>query len=168
MRIPDRYTVVRASLLAGTLSGAPSSAHAVVADRSVSASTRAAGTLLGRPTVPRGALAHSVVTVWWTTVLVAVLPRRHTVVAGAAAGLAIGLLDLGIARLRYPDIATLPTRPQLLDHVAFGLLVGAVAAPALRATAPSTDQRATDQRATDRRATGQRTIGNGSSSTSTR
>ncbi len=108
------------------LSGVPSTVHAVVTGRSVLASTRAAGTLLGRATVPRGILAHVVITCGWTTVLSLVLPARRPAVWGAVAGLGIGVLDLGIARRRFPAIAALPRVPQLADHVAFGVLAGAV------------------------------------------
>ena len=82
--------------------------------------------------MPRGLVAHTALTVWWTTVLATALPRRRTVAWGAVGGLAIGVVDLGIARRRFPAIAALPTVPQLLDHVAFGALVGAV----LRAGVP--------------------------------
>jgi hypothetical protein len=123
-------TLGLAAVAAGVLSGAPSTAHAVATRRSVLASTRAAGTVLARPTLPRGVLAHIVITSWWTVVLAAVLPRRRTPIWGAAAGLAIGALDLGIARRRLPAIAALPRVPQLLDHVAFGAIVGVVLAGA--------------------------------------
>lgn len=58
--------------------------------------------------------------------LAAALPRRWTVAWGAFAGLAIGVLDLGVAARRFPAIAALPRGPQLADHVAFGSIVGAV------------------------------------------
>ncbi len=90
------------------------------------ASTRAAGTLIGRATVPRGILAHVVITCGWTAVLSLVLPARRPAAWGAVAGLGIGVLDLGIARRRFPAIAALPSAPQLADHVAFGVLAGAV------------------------------------------
>lgn len=89
-------------------------------------STRAAGTLIGRATVTRGIVAHVVITCGWTTVLSLVLPARRPAAWGAVAGLAIGVLDLGIARRRFPAIAGLPRAPQLADHVAFGVLAGAV------------------------------------------
>ena len=120
--------ILRAALVAGVLSGVPSTVHAVVTRRSVLASTRAAGTLLGRATVARGVLAHVGVTCAWTTVLWLVLPDRRTAMWGAIGGLGIGLLDLGIARRRFPAIAALPRWPQLADHVAFGALVGATLA----------------------------------------
>ena len=119
-------TLARAALVAGVCSGAPSTVHALLTRRPLLASTRAAGTLLGRASVPRGALAHAVITCGWTAVLGMALPRRRSAAWGALAGLGIGVLDLGIARLRFPAIDALPTGPQLADHVAFGALVGLV------------------------------------------
>ena len=124
--MPSPIAVARAAVVAGVFSGIPSTMHAVGAERPVLASTRAAGTMLGRPTVLRGLVAHAVVSAWWTGVLAAVLPRSGRAAWGALAGLGIGLVDLGvIARRRFPAIASLPRWPQLADHVAFGALVGA-------------------------------------------
>jgi hypothetical protein len=122
-RLPAARRIIEAALLAGSLSGAPSTVHAVATGRDVLASTRAAGTLLGRPTIARGAVAHAAMTAWWTLVLAAVPWVRRRAGAGAAAGLAIGCLDLAVARRRFPRIAALPTGAQLLDHAAFGALV---------------------------------------------
>jgi hypothetical protein len=109
------------------LSGVPSTLHAVLTHCPVLGSTRAAGSMLGRSTVLRGVVVHAVLSAWWTGVLAVVLPRSRRAAWGAAAGLGIGLLDLGVvARRRFPTIAALPRRPQLADHVAFGALVGAV------------------------------------------
>ena len=128
MRHPSPSTIVRASVVAGALSGVPSTAHALATRRPLLASVRAAGTMLGRPTLPRGVVAHVALTVAWTTLLTAVLPGRRTAAAGALAGLGIAVLDLGIAQRRFPAIAALPRVPQVLDHIAFGALVGAVLA----------------------------------------
>jgi hypothetical protein len=126
-------SVARAALVAGTLSGLPSTAHALVCGRSPLAATRAAGELLGRPSVVRGGLAHVALSGWWAWVLGALLPPRHEAVWGAAAGAGIAALDLGLARRRWPAIAGLPTGPQLADHLAFGALVGVVLAHERRA-----------------------------------
>ena len=119
-------SIADAAVVAGALSGIPSTVHTLVTGRPPGAATRAAGTLLGAATVPRGGLAHVGITAWWTVVLAALLPRRHTVAWGALEGAAIGVLDLSIARRRFPAIAALPRGPQLADHVAFGLLAAAV------------------------------------------
>jgi len=118
--------VLAAAAVAGALSGAPSTAHAVLTGRSPLAAARAAGVLLGRPGLTRGTLAHATVSVGWAFVLARLLPRRRTALWGGAAGAAIAALDLAIARRRFPAIAALPTTPQVADHVAFGALVGLV------------------------------------------
>jgi hypothetical protein len=120
--------VARAAIVAGALSGVPSTVHAVATGRPLLASTRAAGTLLGRASLVRGVLAHTGITAWWSAVLAVLLPSRHPVAWGAGAGLAIGALDLGLAARWFPAIRRLPTGPQLADHLAFGALVGLVLA----------------------------------------
>jgi len=123
--------MVRAALVAGVLSGAPSTLHALATGGDVLASTRAAGTLLpgrrDRPGVVAGAVAHGAVTVWWVGVLALVSRgRRLGPWRGAVAGAGIAALDLGlIAPRRAPAIAALPQAPQWADHLAFGALVGA-------------------------------------------
>ncbi len=110
--------------MAGALSGAPSTVHAVLTGRSPLAAARAAGELLGAPGLARGAAAHATMSLGWTVVLAIVLPPHRRVRWGAAVGLAIGVLDLSVARHRYPAIAALPTTAQLADHLAFGALAG--------------------------------------------
>ena len=123
--------LVRAALVAGVLSGAPSTVHALVTGGDVLAATRAAGTLLpgrrDRPGVVAGAAAHAAVTVWWVVLLgAASRGRRLGPWRGTLAGAGIAVLDLGvIAPRRAPAIAALPQAPQWADHLAFGALVGA-------------------------------------------
>lgn len=112
----------RAWLAATVLSGIPSTAHGVVTGQPLLASTRAAGSLLGRPSVVRGALAHAVISWWWTWVLTRLGVR--TVARGAAAGIGIAVVDLVVVGRRYPLIRSLPAPPQVADHVAFGAVVG--------------------------------------------
>ena len=125
---------LRAALLGGTAGGLPSTVWTLARRQDVLASTRAAGTLLVPATassgrrLAAGAVAHAVLSTGWAAVLVAGLPRRATIAAGAAAGLAIGALDLRLARRIAPAIAALPRGPQLADHAAFGALVGLVRA----------------------------------------
>lgn len=135
---PEHRGVLRAGLragaVAGILSGAPSTAWAIVAGQDPLAATRAAGSLLlPNETRPARLLAAAVVvhtglSLGWATVLAATLPRRHTTAAGAVAGLAIAALDLGLIGRRLPRVRALPVLPQVADHVAFGLVVGAVLA----------------------------------------
>ncbi len=120
--------------VAAVLSGAPSTVHAVVTGASVLEAPLAAGTLVlpceRRPlalllaAVP----AHIAISLGWGVVLGLALPSRRTVLAGAVAGLAIALLDLGVLARRYPRIRALPTWPQVADHLAYGAVVGAVVA----------------------------------------
>jgi hypothetical protein len=115
--------------VAGVVSGLPSTLHTLVRGGDVLASTRAAGTLLGRRRsgVPAGALVHATLSLGWGAVLGLVLPRRSGAAAGAVAGLAIAGLDLGVAaRRRLPAVAALPALPQVADHVAFGAVVALV------------------------------------------
>jgi len=115
-------------VVGGLVSGAPSTVHALVTGGGVLTAARAAGALLGKPGVARGVVAHAGVSLGWGAVLGVVLPRRHTVAAGAVAGLAIAALDLGVVGRRIPEIAALPLVPQILDHVLFGAVVGATVA----------------------------------------
>ncbi len=124
--VPVAHQVVAAAVVAGVLSGAPSTIHALVTGRPVLGAARAAGEVLGRSGLARGLVAHAALSLAWAGVLAAVLPRRRRVLGGALAGLAIAGLDLTVAERRFPDIAALPRLPQVLDHVAFGALVGVV------------------------------------------
>jgi hypothetical protein len=123
---------VAAGAVAGVVSGAPSTLHALARGGDVLEASKAAGTLL-RPRATRtgpllgaAALAHAALSLGWALVLAAVLPRRRTAAAGAAAGLAIAALDLGLIGRRFPRIRALPTAPQVADHLAYGATVGAV------------------------------------------
>ena len=114
------------------MSGGPSTLHALLTRRDPLQAPVAAGSLLLRDEDRRGRLVlaavpvHLVVSLGWALVLARLLPRERTVAAGAAAGLAIAVFDLGLIGRRYPKIRALPLVPQLLDHVAFGAAVGAV------------------------------------------
>lgn len=117
-----------AATVAGTVSGAPSTVHAVLTGRSPLAAARAAGALLGKPSLVRGAIAHVAITVWWVSVLAAVLPRGRELPGAVVAAVGIHGLDLGVIGRRIGPIAELPQLPQLLDHLAFGAATGATLA----------------------------------------
>jgi hypothetical protein len=102
--------------------------HAALTGRSPLAAARAAGTLIGPPGVARGALAHGALSLAWGVALAGLLPRRHPVACGAAAGLAIAALDLGLLGRRVPAVRALPQLPQVADHVVFGAVAGGVLA----------------------------------------
>ena len=111
--------IVSAGAWAGALSGLPST----LLDRHPIQTSRAAGTLLGAPTLPRAAVAHAALSFGWAAVLAKVLPDRPKLWHGAVAGLGIAALDLGIVGRRFPRIRALPPVPQVADHVAYGVLV---------------------------------------------
>ena len=123
---------VVAGAVAWVSAGLPSTLHAIAAGSDLLAPVQAAGTLLLAPgsSVPAllagGVLAHTGLSLGWAGVLALTLPQRLTVPAGAAAGLLIAGLDLGVVGRRYPAIAALPTAPQVADHLAFGAVVGLV------------------------------------------
>lgn len=131
-----RASFVQDGLVAGAVaaaaSGAPSTLHALATRTSPLEATLAAGTLLlpreRRPlalflaAVP----VHVALSLGWAVVLAFTLPRRRTLACGALAGLAIAALDLGVVGRRRPRIRALPQVPQVLDHLAYGAVVGAV------------------------------------------
>ena len=130
--------------MAAVLSGAPSTLHALVTRRPLLATVEAAGSLVLPSSAPRWALltaavpVHLALSLGWGVVLASTLPRRHPAAWGAAAGVAIAALDLGtVGRLR-PRIRALPAIPQVLDHVAFGAVVGAIVGVSRRAPAAGT------------------------------
>lgn len=119
-----------AGLVAGVVSGAPSTIHAIATGRGALDATLAAGRLAAPARAPRpvrlvaGGLAHLVISCGWGVVLAHVLPPRREVVVGAVAGAAIAAVDLGTVGRRVPEIAALPLGPQVADHVAFGAVTG--------------------------------------------
>jgi hypothetical protein len=125
-------SVAGAAAVAGTLSGIPSSVHALASGRSPLTSVRAAGTIAVDDSAPStarlaaGLAVHAGLSVGWTTVLAVILPPRRPAWWGAVAGLGIAALDLGVASRRYPAIAALPRTAQVADHVAFGAIAGLV------------------------------------------
>jgi hypothetical protein len=120
--------------VAAVVSGAPSTAHAVATGRDPLEATLAAGSIAlpqeerTLPLLLAAVPVHAAVSLGWALVLVAVLPRRRTVLAGAVAGLAIAAIDLGTVGRALPRVRALPLLPQLADHVAYGVVVGWVLA----------------------------------------
>ncbi len=129
-RTPDRPPAAGlvAGLLAAGPSGLPSTVAALARGRPVLEATRAAGTLLGRPSVRRGLVAHLGLSVLWGLVLGRLLPAGtgpgRAAAYGALAGAGVAALDLGALGRRLPAVAALDTGPQVADHLAFGALAG--------------------------------------------
>lgn len=122
--------------MATTFSGLPSTLYALrtggsfrSAVRYVYEATCAVGTLVppGRPSFTRGAIIHLGISVAFGEAFARTLPQRRSVVWGATAGLAIGVMNVGMIGRRFPAISALPLVPQLADNVAFGVLFAAVA-----------------------------------------
>jgi hypothetical protein len=122
--------VLRAALYAAALSGIPSTAHALATGRDPLEAALAAGAIvLPREQRPSRLLAaaipvHLGLSLGWTVVLDRAGVRGPR--SGAAAGLAIAALDLGVVARRFPRIRALPQPRQWADHVAYGLAVGLV------------------------------------------
>lgn len=130
----DNGRVVRAGLVAAVLSGAPSTTYALATGRDPLEAALAAGAIVvGEEASRAKRLAaavpvHLALSLGWTMVLDRVLPARRRALTGAAAGLAIAAVDLGVIGRRIPAIARLPLGPQVADHVAFGLIAAPCAA----------------------------------------
>ena len=121
-----------AGAAAAILSGAPSTVHAVATGRDPLEAALAAGSIVCAGERRRGRLlvaavpVHLALSLGWSLVLAAVLPRRRTVACGALAGLCIAALDLGLIGRRFDRIRALPQLAQVADHLAYGATVGAV------------------------------------------
>jgi hypothetical protein len=75
----------------------------------------------------RGAIVHLGISAVCGEALARGLPQRHSVAWGAAAGLAIGVINLGMIGRKFSAIRSLPLVPGLADNVAFGALFAVVA-----------------------------------------
>jgi hypothetical protein len=135
--LAPRRPVIEASLVAATLSGAPSTIHALIAGRSLSGTlayvadaTRAVGTLVppGRPGLVRGAVVHLGISVVCAGAEARILPAQRPVAWGAGAGAVLGVVNIGLIGRAFPAIAALPTMPQIADNIMFGAVVAAVLA----------------------------------------
>ena len=115
---------------AAVLSGAPSTIHALASGRDPLAATKAAGAIL-LPSSERtlslvlaAVPVHVTISLGWALVLDRAGVRDP--IRGTAAGLAIAALDLVVVGRRFGRIRSLPLGPQLLDHAAYGAIVGLV------------------------------------------
>jgi hypothetical protein len=124
--------VAAAAGWAAVLSGAPSTAHALATGRDPLEATKAAGSILlpaetrTLPLVAAAAPVHLALCVGWALALERAGVRGA--VRGAAAGLGIAALDLGLVGRGFPRVRALPLAPQVADHLVFGAIVGAVLA----------------------------------------
>jgi len=118
--------------VASLAGGLPSTTLAALQGRPVVAygldTTRRVGVLVPpfRRGFARGVLAHAVISVVAGEVLAATLPRPRSIAWGAAAGLVMGIVNVGVIGRRIPAIAELPLAPQLADNIAFGMIFAAI------------------------------------------
>jgi hypothetical protein len=130
----SRVPVIRAAAVASVVSGAPSTAYALLTGRDPLEATQAAGAMVA----PRSSRAvqlaaaapvHLVLSFGWTAVLARVVPADRSlgarILVGMTAGAAIAALDLGVIGRRIAVIRALPVLPQVADHLAFGAVAGA-------------------------------------------
>ena len=132
MRRRELEDALAAGLVAAAVSGVPSTLDSLAARRDPLEATLAAGSILLPRERRRWLLVlaavpvHVAVSLAWALVLVRVLPRRGRVGAGAAAGIAIAALDLGVVGRAFPRVRALPLAPQIADHALYGAAVGFV------------------------------------------
>jgi hypothetical protein len=120
--------VLRAGLVASVVSGVPSGVVTMARGEDLLDGARAAGAIVLRgerhgtaALLVAAVPVHLALSLGWTAVLARVLPPERPVVWGAAAGVAIAALDLGVVGRRIPAIRALPQARQWADHVAFGV-----------------------------------------------
>lgn len=129
---------LRAGIPAALLSGLPSTIHALLRKRDPLVPTVAAGSILLPRERRRGRLllaavpVHLTLSAAWALAIAAVAPRRNALVEGSIAGLLIAALDLGVIGSRFPRIRKLQPLPQIMDHLAFGIIAVAALGKAAR------------------------------------
>ncbi len=118
-------------LVATVLSGIPSTLYALITGGDPLEATRAAAAMIVAATdsfvrvLGAAALVHGAVSLFWTLVLVFLLPTRNTIAWSLLASAAIALLDLRIVAPRFfPEVAALAFWPQFADHLMWGACVG--------------------------------------------
>jgi hypothetical protein len=125
-------TTLVAAMLAGILSGIPSTLWALITGGNVWEATRAAGAILigtdasFAELFAAATVVHGTMSVFWAGVLSATLPKRRPVIGGMVAGALIAVLDILLIGQLFPSIRGLAFLPQLADHMMFGAVVGAV------------------------------------------
>jgi hypothetical protein len=133
--VRDRRRIMQATAVAAVLGGAPSTLDAFRRDRELRSAvayvrdaTCAVGTLVppGRPGFVRGSVVHLGISVLCGEALARTLPETRSVAWGAAAGLVIGVVNVGVIGRRFPAIRALPLVPQLADNLAYGAVFALV------------------------------------------
>ena len=123
---------VAAGLGGAAGSALPSTAWALLRGDDVLEGARAVGTIVlphERRTpvlLITAGTVHLGISLAWSAVMAAALPRRAEPAWGVAGALAIATLDLAVIGRHIPAIRALPQGRQWADHVAYGLSVGLV------------------------------------------
>jgi hypothetical protein len=123
--------VVMAGLIAGVVSGLPSTGYALLRGDDPLESTLAIGSLVTKSDDERVLVAaalpvHLAASLWWAVLLTYALPDRKRSLMGGFAGVAIALFDLRVVGRMFPRIHRLSLGAQIADHAAFGAIVGAL------------------------------------------
>jgi hypothetical protein len=118
-------------LLATLFSGVPSTVFFLATGQPLWPPVHAVGSMLVSSNAApwliflAAAAVHCAVSLFWTIVVVCILPAKHVVLWALGASGLIAVLDLRIiAPLFFPEVARLSFWPQFADHLAWGLLVG--------------------------------------------
>lgn len=120
---------LRAVFPAAVLSGLPSTLYARATGKDPLEASVAAGSIILPSKSRRLRLlaaavpVHLSLSLFWSLLLAALLPRKRPIAEGAIAGVAIAAIDLGTVGRRYPLIRGLDPLPQVADHVAVGVVV---------------------------------------------
>ncbi len=129
----SKTTTLVAGALAGVLGGIPSTVYLLATGGDLFASLNALAAMVNAnelPILARLAVAggvHFAVSFGWAGVLVALLPRRAPILGALVSSALIAVLDLILIAPRFfAEVAALAFMPQLADHLAWGLTVGAV------------------------------------------
>jgi hypothetical protein len=132
-------TTVGAALLAGLVGAVPSTLHAIASGGNWLESIDAIAAVANAENLSFGwrvsvaTAIHFVISFVWAAVLIAILPRRQTLLWASAAGAAVAVVDLLLlAPILFPEVAALSFWPQLADHIVWGVAVGAVRARAVK------------------------------------
>lgn len=134
MDVEKRHVVegLIAGAAAWPASVVPSAVHAAATGRPWWASHQAAGNLVLSATASSslllavGTALRAAVALNWGVVLSRWLDRRHPVLHGAGAGLALFVFQYLLVGRRRPLVRDLPPWPQVGDHLVYGTVVGAV------------------------------------------
>ena len=128
-------TTLIAAMVAGLAGALPSTLYSIATGGDWLASINAVAAMVNAEQlamawrVSVATAIHLAISLLWATLLVAILPRRRTLLWASAAGILIAVLDLRIlAPMFFPEVASLSFWPQLADHIVWGASMGAVRA----------------------------------------